>query len=255
MGVVSGLAVGLSRSAPPQSREIAAESLSPAEILTGYPLPPELEFSRWFTEWRMDWLWVAFAFLAGAAYLAGIMKLRKRGDKWSVLRSISWFAGLLALVYITSGGTAVYGAVMFSAHMVEHMALMVIAPLFLALGSPDLPGAAGADAAPGWLTRYPRMDLGAGALEVLQGHYAPAVCRGQLLRQPDPVLLLAGVQAGHDLPRGPRADDRALHAHGLHLCPEHDRRRPAAQARALPPAPAAAAWPPWPSTPSSVSRS
>lgn len=136
MGVVSGLAVGLSRSAPPQSRELVQESLSPAEILTGYPLPPELEFSRWFTEWRMDWLWVAFAILATAAYISGIVKLRKRGDKWSVLRSISWFTGLLALVYITSGGTAVYGAVLFSAHMVEHMALMVIAPLFLALGSP-----------------------------------------------------------------------------------------------------------------------
>lgn len=136
MGVVSGIAVGLSRSAPPQSREIAQEALTPAQILTGYPLPPELEFSRWFTEWRMDWLWVAFAVLAGAAYLSGIAKLRKRGDKWSVLRSVSWFVGLLALVYITSGGPAVYGAVTFSAHMVEHMALMAIAPLFLALGSP-----------------------------------------------------------------------------------------------------------------------
>lgn len=136
MGIVSGLAVGLSRSAPPQSRELVAESLSPAQILTGYPLPPELVPSRWITEWRMDWLWVAFALLAGSAYIAGIVKLRKRGDKWSVLRSISWFVGLLSLVYITSGGTAVYGAVLFSAHMVEHMALMVIAPLFLALGSP-----------------------------------------------------------------------------------------------------------------------
>lgn len=136
MGAVSGIAVGLSRSAPPQSRELAQEALSPAEILTGYPLPPELEFSRWFTEWRLDWLWIAFAILAGAAYISGIVKLRRRGDKWSVLRSASWFAGLLALVYITSGGPAVYGAVLFSAHMVEHMALMVIAPLFLALGSP-----------------------------------------------------------------------------------------------------------------------
>ncbi|WP_082000571.1 cytochrome c oxidase assembly protein [Arthrobacter sp. PAMC 25486] len=136
MGAVSGIAVALGRSAPPQSRELSQEALTPAQILTGYPLPPELEFSRWFTEWRMDWLWVAFAVLAGAAYLVGIMKLRRRGDSWSVLRSISWFVGLLALVYITSGGPAVYGAVTFSAHMVEHMALMAIAPLFLALGSP-----------------------------------------------------------------------------------------------------------------------
>lgn len=136
MGVVSGLAVGLSRSAPPQSRELSQEALTPAQILTGYPLPPELEFSRWFSEWRMDWLWVAFAVLAGAAYISGMVKLRRRGDKWSVLRSVSWFIGLLVFVYITSGGPAVYGAVTFSAHMVEHMALMAIAPLFLALGSP-----------------------------------------------------------------------------------------------------------------------
>ncbi len=136
MGVVSGLAVGLGRSAPPESREQDAAAMTPAQILTGYPLPPELEFSRWFTEWRMDWLWVAFAVLGGAAYFMGIRKLRQRGDKWSVLRSVSWFVGLLTLVYITSGGTAVYGAVTFSAHMVEHMALMVVAPLFLAMGSP-----------------------------------------------------------------------------------------------------------------------
>ncbi|MET4002348.1 cytochrome c oxidase assembly factor CtaG [Arthrobacter sp. UYCu511] len=136
MGIVSGIAVGLGRSAPPQSRELSVEALSPAQILTGYPLPPELVTSRWFSEWRMDWLWVAFAVLAGAAYLMGVIKLRKRGDKWSVLRSVSWFAGLLALVYITSGGPAVYGAVTFSAHMVEHMALMAVAPLFMAIGSP-----------------------------------------------------------------------------------------------------------------------
>ncbi|MDJ0311937.1 cytochrome c oxidase assembly protein [Arthrobacter sp. H35-D1] len=136
MGIVSGIAVGLSRSAPPQSLELAQDALSPAQILTGYPLPPELEFGRWFSEWRMDWLWVAFAVLAGAAYIAGLWKLHKRGDKWPVLRSVSWFIGLLSMVYITSGGPAVYGAVLFSAHMVEHMALMAIAPLFLALGSP-----------------------------------------------------------------------------------------------------------------------
>ena len=136
MGVVSGIAVGLGRSAPPQSRELSVEALTPAQILTGYPLPPELEFSRWFSEWRMDWLWVAFAVMAGAMYILGMIKLRRRGDTWPVLRSISWFVGLLALVYITSGGPAVYGAVTFSAHMVEHMALMAIAPLFLALGSP-----------------------------------------------------------------------------------------------------------------------
>lgn len=136
MGITSGLAVALSRSAPPQSREIAESALTPAQILTGYPLPPEPTFTEWVTQWRFDWLWVAFALAAGTAYIMGVIKVRRRGDKWSILRTVSWIVGLLSLVYITSGGPSVYGAVMFSAHMIEHMALMVVAPLFLALGSP-----------------------------------------------------------------------------------------------------------------------
>nr|WP_240630353.1 cytochrome c oxidase assembly protein [Specibacter cremeus] len=135
MGVTSGFAVALSRSAPPQTAQLG-ENPSPAEILTGYPLPPELTASRWFTEWRLDWLWLAVCLFLGAAYIAGLVKLRRRGDTWPVLRTVSWLAGLLALIYITSGGAAVYGAVLFSAHMVEHMALMVVSPLLLVLGCP-----------------------------------------------------------------------------------------------------------------------
>jgi putative copper resistance protein D len=44
--------------------------------------------------------------------------------------------GLLVLTYITSGPPAVYGRVLFSAHMVDHMALTMVAPLFLVLGAP-----------------------------------------------------------------------------------------------------------------------
>ncbi|HAY42390.1 MAG TPA: copper resistance protein CopD, partial [Micrococcaceae bacterium] len=37
---------------------------------------------------------------------------------------------------ITSGALAVYGKVQFSVHMVDHMSLTMIAPIFMVLGTP-----------------------------------------------------------------------------------------------------------------------
>ncbi|WP_442892906.1 cytochrome c oxidase assembly protein [Arthrobacter sp. USHLN218] len=135
MGAVSGVAVALARTAPPTPEELPTDA-SPARILTGYQLPPELAGSAWVTQWRWDWLWVAFALIAGIAYLVGMVRVRRRGDKWPLARGACWIVGLLALTYVTSGAPAVYGMVLFSAHMLDHMALTMVVPLFLVLGSP-----------------------------------------------------------------------------------------------------------------------
>lgn len=135
MGATSGVAVGLSRTATPVP-EVLSPDATPAQILTGYALPPELTPSRWLTEWRFDWLWVAFAIAAAVGYLAGMHKVRRRGDSWPVPRGICWIIGLLALTYFTSGPPAVYGRILFSAHMVDHMALTMVVPIFLVLGAP-----------------------------------------------------------------------------------------------------------------------
>jgi putative copper resistance protein D len=135
MGATSGVAVALSRSAPPEPTSFAPNA-SPAFILSGYELPPELTPERWFTEWRLDWLWVAVMLFALVAYFLGVAKVVRRGDKWPWFRSVNWVVGLMALTYITSGPPTVYGMVLFSAHMVGHMALTMVAPLFLVLGAP-----------------------------------------------------------------------------------------------------------------------
>ncbi|XAS69780.1 cytochrome c oxidase assembly protein [Micrococcaceae bacterium Sec5.7] len=135
MGATSGIAVALSRSAPPQPTTFAPDA-SPAFILTGYELPPELTPERWLTEWRLDWLWIAVALFGLAAYFLGVAKVRRRGDKWKWFRSVNWVIGLLVLTFITSGPPSVYGRVLFSAHMVDHMALTMVAPIFLVLGAP-----------------------------------------------------------------------------------------------------------------------
>ncbi|TVU62779.1 copper resistance protein CopD [Paenarthrobacter nitroguajacolicus] len=135
MGAVSGLAAALSRTPPPAGEDIRP-ALTPGEILTGYLLPPELTPERWFTIWRPDWLWIAFAVFAAYLYLRAAQHLRRRGDGWPWIRSLLWITGLVALVFFTSGGPSVYGRILFSAHMVDHMALTMIVPVFLVLGSP-----------------------------------------------------------------------------------------------------------------------
>ena len=135
MGATSGIAVALSRSAPPQPTTFAPDA-SPAFILSGYELPPELTPVRWLTEWRLDWLWVTVAFFGLVSYFLGVRKVHRRGDKWSWFRSVNWLIGLIVLTYITSGPPSVYGRVLFSAHMVDHMALTMVAPIFLVLGAP-----------------------------------------------------------------------------------------------------------------------
>lgn len=135
MGATSGIAVALGRSAPPEPTTYAPDA-SPAFILSGYELPPELTPERWLTEWRVDWIWVAVAVFGLVSYILGVAKVRARGDKWPIFRSVNWVVGLLVLTYITSGPPAVYGRVLFSAHMVDHMALTMVAPLFLVLGAP-----------------------------------------------------------------------------------------------------------------------
>lgn len=135
MGATSGVAVALGRSAPPQGESLAPDA-SPAFIVSGYELPPELTPERWLTEWRPDWLWVAVAVFGLVAYILGMRKVLRRGDSWSWFRAVNWVIGLGVLTYVTSGPPAVYGRVLFSAHMVDHMALTMVAPIFLVLGAP-----------------------------------------------------------------------------------------------------------------------
>ncbi|MET4096006.1 cytochrome c oxidase assembly protein [Arthrobacter sp. UYCu712] len=135
MGATSGIAVALGRSAPPQPTTFAPDA-SPAFILSGYDLPPELTPGRWLTEWRLDWLWIAAALFGLVTYFLGVWKVMRRGDSWSWFRTVNWVVGLVVLTYVTSGPPSVYGRVLFSAHMVDHMALTMVAPIFLVLGAP-----------------------------------------------------------------------------------------------------------------------
>jgi len=51
-------------------------------------------------------------------------------------RIISWAAGVIVLVYVTSGPPAAYGRVLFSGHMISHMTMSMVVPALLVLGAP-----------------------------------------------------------------------------------------------------------------------
>ncbi|MGL3807054.1 cytochrome c oxidase assembly protein [Paeniglutamicibacter sp. R2-26] len=135
MAVAMALGTVLARTAPP-TPDSPPETPTPARLLSGYELPPELTGESWLTVWRFDWLWVAIILILAALYVNAMVKLHRRGDKWPILRLAAWLVGLVALFYITSGAPAVYGMVLFSMHMVDHMALTMVAPMFLVMGAP-----------------------------------------------------------------------------------------------------------------------
>ncbi len=132
MGAAIGLAVALSRSAPPVP-ELASD---PVAALLGYPMPPPLTAVRYLTAFHAETLWVTAVVAMVGFYLAGVAKLVRRGDYWPLNRTLFWIAGGIALVFVTSGGPGVYGRVHFSSHMLQHMSLMVLVPLLLVFGAP-----------------------------------------------------------------------------------------------------------------------
>jgi cytochrome c oxidase assembly factor CtaG/putative copper export protein len=135
MGIASGVAAALARTVTPVPQERAATP-TPAEILTGDKLPPELTWERLFTSWNFDLLWVLGCAFALFFYLAGVWRLRRRGDAWPVYRTVLWTLGIALLFYITNGGVNVYEKYLFSAHMSAHMVLTMAVPLLLVPGAP-----------------------------------------------------------------------------------------------------------------------
>jgi putative copper resistance protein D len=135
MGTAIGLATALGKTPTPFEGDGIVD-VTPAQLLTGEPLPPELTAIRFLTEWKLDLLWAIICVAAIAAYLIGVRRLAKRGDKWPLARTISWVSGMLVLLYVTSGALNAYQEYLFSVHMIGHMILAMGIPVLLVPGAP-----------------------------------------------------------------------------------------------------------------------
>ncbi|MGW6276200.1 cytochrome c oxidase assembly protein [Kribbella sp. NPDC055071] len=146
--VASGTA--MTRIPPPQF--FVPTSIS--QTFFGFDLADPPSFASLVGQWRPNLLFVTAAVVAVAAYLAGVRRIRRRGEEWPVGRTIAWSLGWLLIVVVTSSGLGKYSGADFAVHMAVHMALSMLIPLPLVLGGPltlalkALPSAA-KDAQPG----------------------------------------------------------------------------------------------------------
>jgi len=94
-------------------------------------------FSRVFTAWSLDPVLTVVTVWAAGLYLFGVWVLHDRGDSWPLGRTLSFVVGGLgSLFFATSSGLGTYDTTLLSVHMVQHMVLSMLVPLFLALGAP-----------------------------------------------------------------------------------------------------------------------
>lgn len=132
-GLTFGIAVGLGRTPPPPPTRL---NPSAAEVALGYDLAGPPTVARVLLDWRFDLIYGTAAIVFAAVYLAGVIRLRRRGDDWPVGRTVAWLLGCGLLLFTTSSGMGRYMPAMFSMHMAGHMLLSMLIPILLVLGAP-----------------------------------------------------------------------------------------------------------------------
>jgi cytochrome c oxidase assembly factor CtaG len=85
--------------------------------------------------WPEPWIVVLSAALL-IGYALGVVALRRRGVAWPVPCVVAWVGGIVSLLGVTATGVGVYGGVLFSVHMAQHMVLSMFTPILLLAGAP-----------------------------------------------------------------------------------------------------------------------
>ena len=89
-----------------------------------------------FTAWQLDAVADAVLLLLAGSYLAGVRRAYRRGVAWPGWYTVSFLAGLGVCVLATNSSIAVYDMSLFTAHMIGHLMLVMLAPALLMAGQP-----------------------------------------------------------------------------------------------------------------------
>lgn len=124
----------------PTSKFVSGRAIMPA-MLPLHASPDDsvipLEGWRYLTAWDFPFWGVLPIVVVGALYLYGTRVLRRRGDAWPLARTVSFVVlGLGSIAVANFSFLGVYDTVLFWLHMVQHMLLNMIAPVFLVAGAP-----------------------------------------------------------------------------------------------------------------------
>src|SRR5487761_867669 len=103
----------------------------------GAMLPP-FSWGEAATNWQFAPIVTAFTALVAAAYLWGVVRIRRRHPRrpWPLLRTILFLLGLLVIDLATQSGIGTYDDTLFWDHMIQHLMLLMVAPPLLVVGQP-----------------------------------------------------------------------------------------------------------------------
>lgn len=100
-------------------------------------LPPAWESGSLITGWTLQVLPLIAIIAVSALYLTGVITLRRRGIAWPIGRTISFvIVGMGSAAFALQSALAAYDTVLISVHMVQHMVLSMVVPIFTAMGAP-----------------------------------------------------------------------------------------------------------------------
>src|SRR5580700_6239320 len=108
-----------------------------AALASGYHGPPQLTLGTALSSWTLDpWTLVGIVLLGGG-YLAGVHRVRRGGQPWPAGRVVAFCGlGLGFTLIATMSFVGVYQPVVFYVRSVQTILLLLVVPLFLALGRP-----------------------------------------------------------------------------------------------------------------------
>jgi cytochrome c oxidase assembly factor CtaG len=108
-----------------------------APLAAAYSGPPKLTLATAFTQWRLDLPMLVLIVALGAWYLASARKVGRDGGRWGSGRTFAFVVlGLGFLLIATMAWPGAYESVLFYARATQTVLLVLVVPLFLAMGKP-----------------------------------------------------------------------------------------------------------------------
>src|SRR5437868_8160282 len=90
--------------------------------------------------WTLDPALLCLLALTGLIYGRGWLKLRRQmPQQFSAARPLAFFAGLASIFLAVASPLDAFANLLLTAHMIQHLLLMMAAPPLLLLGNPFLP--------------------------------------------------------------------------------------------------------------------
>ncbi|WP_084168359.1 cytochrome c oxidase assembly protein [Corynebacterium atypicum] len=133
MAAVTGVAISMGRTPPPPPRD---PNLSPMAIKIGFDLHEAPTFFNVWTMWRFDLLFGTIGLVLAGLYIYGVVQVNRRGGSWPKVRTFWFLLGSFSLTIMMSSGMGMNMMALFSVHMLVHMGLAMVIPVFWVLGAP-----------------------------------------------------------------------------------------------------------------------